>query len=253
MTMHWLNFLLLIVGLIMFYMLGFWTKRQLVSKGVASEKTSFGTVEGSLLALFAFFLGFTFSISASKIETVRVTSIAEANAIGTAMLRIQLYDDATQNQLLKLYKPYLRARMLYFHDQADSVALASSETDRIGREIWKLAVLKQKTGDYPAASRLMLPAINEMLDAVSTRDGAIRATLPPSIIWTLYILSFCSCFIVGFGMRKKFFNNFIGMIYIFIIALTVHLILDAADPRQGFINTKKANQAIEAIYDTEYK
>ncbi len=246
--MHWVNFFGLVLGLVLFYTFGFWVKRFLVSRGKASEKTSFGTVESSLLALFAFFLGFTFSISASKLETVRVNSVSEANAISTALLRCQLYGTEVETQFLQLFRPYLKARALYFHDNEDSVQVAMRETEKYGNEIWNLAKDFQVSGEHVAGNRLMLPAINDMLDAVATRDSSINATLPKSIIWTLYALSFCSCFIVGFSMKKKFLTNFIGMIYILIIALTVNLILDAGNPREGFINTKKANLAIEKIY-----
>ncbi len=246
--MHWVNFIALVIGLILSYMLGFWTKRQLVQKG-NSEKTSFGMVESSLLALFAFFLGFTFSISASKIETVRVASVQESNAIGTALLRTQLYGAETASEFKSLFKNYLQARTRYFHEDPEQVSQATKNTKRYGQNIWDFASDIHLTGNHVEASRLMLPAINDMLDAVSTRDSAIRATLPPSIIYTLYALSFLSCFIVGFSMKRKFWTNFIGMIYILIIALTVNLILDAGDPRRGFINTKKANQEIEELYN----
>ncbi len=248
--MHWINFFAMIAGLILLYMLGFWTKRRLVQRGLASEKTGFGTVEGSLLALFAFFLGFTFSISASKIETVRVASVQESNAIGTALLRSQLYTSEIEDRFKILFKKYLEARVQYFDNNEETVIQAMKLSENGAQNIWNLAKEIQKEGKYPEQSRLMIPAINDMIDAVSTRDSAINANLPKSIIWTLYALSFCSCFIVGFSMSKRLVTNFIGMIYVFIIALTVNLILDAGNPRDGFINTKKANNSISYILNS---
>ncbi len=250
--MHWISLLALLLGLIIFYLLGFWTKQRLVKQGKASEKTSFGTVEGSLLALFAFFLGFTFSISASKIETVRQASVDEANAISTAILRTELYSVTEATEIKKLFEPYLRSRIEYFKVGNPSTSDLITQTNETGQAIWQKAQSIFIEGKQAGASRLMITAINDMLDAVSTRDAAINATLPPSIIWTLYALSFCSCFIVGFGMKRKFLTNFIGVLYILFIALTVSLILDAGDPRGGFINTKKANQQIKQIYAAEF-
>ncbi len=246
--MHWLNLLALFLGLILFYLLGYWTKKRFATKE-SSDKMDFGMVENSLLALFAFFLGFTFSISASKIKTVRVSSVEESNAISTALMRSELYGGEKSAKFHDLFRSYLEARIMYFDDQTENIPMTLQLTEEYGEQIWDYAKILFESDEYPNESKLMLPAINNMLDAVATRDSAINSTLPNSIIFTLYALSFCSCFIVGFSMNRKFITNFIGFIYILIITLTVNLILDAGDPRSGFINTKKANSQIKMIYE----
>ncbi len=245
------HFILFIAALIFFYTLGFWAKNYAEKKNVNFDE-GLGSVEGSVLALFAFFLGFTFNISASKIETVRQTSINESNAIGTALLRTELYTSSEIAQYKSLFKNYIKQRINYFEagKNDDEINKALQEGLKQGENIWDYTVSLKNTGKFSEESRLMLPAVNEMIDAVSTRDSAIKSTLPNTIIFTLFALSLCSTFIVGFSMKKRILANFIGIIYIVTIALTVNLIIDASNPRSGFINTLKANHGMIELYDS---
>lgn len=56
------------------------------------------TIEGSLLGLLALLLAFTFSMANERYDTRRAVIIQEANAIGTAVLRADLYPDTTRQQ-----------------------------------------------------------------------------------------------------------------------------------------------------------
>lgn len=244
-----LHFVYFIIALLLFYILGYLTKNYLTKKDVTLGE-GLGTIEGSMLALFAFFLGFTFSISANKIETVRETSINESNAIGTALLRTQMYEDSIQKKFTILFKDYLQSRINYFspsNNVSDNTKFLHHSIQK-SNEIWEYAVQLEKSKNYIEESRLLLPSINEMIDAITSRDSAINAKLPNAIIYTLYILSILSCFIVGFSMKKNLVTHIIGFIYIIIIALTVNLIIDAANPRGGFINTTKANETLKEMY-----
>ncbi len=236
------SILLFVLGLLAFYGLGMVT-RKFLNKDV---RDGLGAVEGSLLALFAFFLGFTFSISASKLESIRQASVDEANTIGTALLRTDLYGDSVQQNFKPLFSSYVDTRVVYF--DADNT---EEENDQLYQEslkkgnlIWEYVVNLNKHEKYSVETKLMVPAVNEMLDAVSTRNADINARLPQSIIFTLIALSFCSCFIIGFSSGRKSYHFLIDLIYILIIALTVNLILDASNPRSGFITTTKSNQMI---------
>lgn len=136
-----------LTGLIVFYFLGGALKKHLKSKKEWAKGESMGTVEGSLLALFAFFLGFTFSISASKLENVRQSSILESNAIGTVILRTKMYDDKSEKYFKALIKDYLKTRIDYFdkdsshEDDINTLNIGQKKSDKI----WDFAVDLQKS------------------------------------------------------------------------------------------------------------
>jgi hypothetical protein len=54
------------------------------------KETPVGTMVGSVLALFAFLLAFTFGMAASCFEARRQAVLEESNAIGTTYLRARL-------------------------------------------------------------------------------------------------------------------------------------------------------------------
>lgn len=248
--MGWKELLLFFIGMVLFYGLGYYSRNFIKKKGRDLEN-GFGTVEGSLLALFAFFLGFTFSISANKVETIRLSSVQEANAIGTALSRSTLFGDEISLTYRDLFKNYLKSRLDYLSsevrdNQSDTKNIAQKNAD----ELWNYTREVFDSGEHVEASRLMVPAVNEMFDSVSKRDADVAARLPNAILWMLYFLSFCSCFIVGFTMDSVIWTNVIGFIYIIIVAITVSMIIDASDPLKGFINTNRVNTKITEIYES---
>ena len=93
-----------------------WVASRLSSRGVQKETTGkFGPVEGSLLGLLAFLLAFTFSMSASRYDARRHVLIEEANDIGTAVLRADLYSDEERRSFRADFKEYVEARIA-FHE-----------------------------------------------------------------------------------------------------------------------------------------
>ncbi len=104
----------LLVVMILFHFLGYKAKHYLLQKNKIDVHDGFGTVESALLGLFAFFLGFTFSMSGERYDNRRATIVNEANAIGTAILRTDLYPDSIGKEFKKDFKVYLDIRLSYF-------------------------------------------------------------------------------------------------------------------------------------------
>ncbi len=243
--------IIFVVALAAAYIVGYYSKIFLESKELY-EDGGFGTVEGSMLALFAFFLGFTFSITANKVEGIRVSGTNEYNSYTTAISRFDLYDDEDKKVVRGLMKDYLQDRLHYFDLDSGSEHYQTerAKADASAESLWQKIISLSKDDRYTEASRLIIPAVNEVFDSVSTRDGDVLAKLPPTILWMLYVLSISSCFIVGFTVETKIWTNFISIIYIAVVAFTVNLIIDAGDPRSGKINTHRANENIEQLLNT---
>src|SRR5678816_4308391 len=75
----------------------------------------FGPVEGSLLGLLALLLAFTFSMSAARYDARRAILIQEANNIGTAILRADLYEPSERAAFREDLKEYVETR-IQFHE-----------------------------------------------------------------------------------------------------------------------------------------
>jgi hypothetical protein len=236
--------LILVTALIVFYFLGFAIKRWLLKKELAKTDAGLGALEGALLSLFGLFMAFSFGMAADRFNARRDAVINEANAISTAVLRADLYPDSVRLILRSQFKEYLDARLLY-HDvgnNTDSIKIALGKSNDAGLALWKTIGACAQDPQFFEPNRLMVPAMNEMIDAVTTRDAALNATVPASIIWVLMILSVCSSFIVGYGSKGENVNYVIGSIFVIMISVSLTLIIDLDRPRNGLITNAQANE-----------
>jgi len=71
--------------------LGFNYRKRLSEKKPENIPENLGTLEGSLLGLLALMLAFSFGMGATKFESRRSLAVHEANAIGAAILRLDMY------------------------------------------------------------------------------------------------------------------------------------------------------------------
>jgi hypothetical protein len=90
----------------------------------------------------------------------------------------------------------------------------------------------------------MVPALNEMIDVVTTRNAARRATVPDSILWMLFTMCLVGSFIVGFGRKKTQHAWVANMVFALMISSCIFLIIDLDRPSQGLITLESANQHI---------
>ena len=88
-----------------------------------NETDSNGGVNSLLSALFglsAFILAFTFGMSASRYSNVRDIITEEANDIGTAVLRSDLYSDSIRDAFRADFKNYIDARLSFYDHVTDT-------------------------------------------------------------------------------------------------------------------------------------
>ena len=119
-----------------------------------------GAAEGAVFALLGLLLAFTFSGAASRFEDRRHLVTAEANAIGTAYLRVDLLSPAVQPAMKDLFRRYLDGRLETYRNVQDLAATKASLAEDVALqgEIWKLAVEDAtKPGTPPPVATLVLP------------------------------------------------------------------------------------------------
>lgn len=78
-----------------------------------------GTIEAAIFALLGLLLGFAFSGATSRLDMRRALIVTEANAIGTAYLRLDLLPSSAQPELRRLFREYLDARLRAYHEDLD--------------------------------------------------------------------------------------------------------------------------------------
>ena len=121
----------------------------------------------------ALLLSFAFGISAAKYENRRQIIIQEANNIGTVILRCDLYPDSARMLFREDLKNYLEARIAYYNagDDENQIKNILSNTDSLSGLCWRRAASLSRNPANTISSMQMIPALNAMIDIVSTREA----------------------------------------------------------------------------------
>ncbi len=205
-------------------------------KGIAGP----GTIDGALFALFGLLIAFTFSGGVSRLDSRRQLIAEEANDIGTAYLRLDLLPKDEQASMRELFRRYVDSRLAVYQKLPD-VTAARAELVRsaeLQNRIWSRAVpLTNASSAHPDAGRLLLPAINSMIDITTTRLMAARLHPPQIVYYVLFLVGLICSFLAGFSMADYKHRNWVYILsFVVIMSVSVYVILALEYPRISFIN-----------------
>jgi hypothetical protein len=231
----WAIALALLTGLMAARELGGWIARRR-PQDPQDEATAHGYIVSGVLVLLALLLGFTFGLALDRYETRRDIVVAEANAIGTAEMRVRLLDAPHAANLVALYHDYAETRLRYgnataFGKPAQQRA-SSALRDRIQAET--LAAV-QPIRTTPLAV-LVVPAVNETLDIGAAREAANDARIPTSVIAVLVAYALIAAGVLGSalaGARRSHRSTTVLLFLLLTLAIT--MILDLDRPKRGTI------------------
>jgi hypothetical protein len=206
-----------------------------------------GAMESATFALFGLILAFSFSGATSRLDVRRQLIVHEANAIGTAYLRVDLLPSNDQPAVRQLFQKYLDAR-LRMYAQLPNMAAAEQELARaqaIQRDIWSHVVDASRRDPTGNAAKLLLPALNDMIDVTTTRNVALHTRLPSLILTLLIFLALMSGLLAGHAMAKRQRRGWLHeVLYATFVAITIYSVLDLDNPRAGLIRLDVADRAI---------
>lgn len=209
-----------------------------------------GVIEAAVFALLGLLLAFSFSAGLSRLEVRRHQIVEEANAIGTAYLRLDLLPGEVQPGMRQRFRDYLDARLNLYQHLEDHQASAQfiARAAQLQREIWSGAVSARGTDPGQNIGRLLLPAINQMIDISTARMIAMRTHLPPLILVLLLSVAALSGLMAGYAVAKRRSRSWLHMVlYAAVVAVTIYAVLDLDYPRSGFIHLDAADQALRDV------
>jgi len=204
-------------------------------------------VESAIYGLLGLLIAFTVSGAASRFDARRTLTVQEANAIGTAYLRLDLLPAAAQPDLRRKFRRYAEARLAVFRLLPDFEASNAEavRANELQRSIWN-EVIAALPGVPQSATLMLLPALNEMFDITSSRAIAGQAHTPLVILCALAVLALFCCLLAGYGLAgENPLGSALRMIgFALIVTLTIFVILDLDYPRVGLIRLDYADQAL---------
>lgn len=201
----WQITICVIFGTVLFYWAGHLITKRARRNSIQSENMTTSVVEGSLLGLLALLLGFSFSLINSRYDKRQSLVIEEANAIGTAILRTDLYPDSIRTPLRSAMKDYLEARIHYDEAGSNKEAIIKTlrETDDAQKRVWKIVSSAAQIQENMVRTNQMVPALNEMFDIASTRQAFLLAKVPDLVFMLLFVLCLTGSFLIGYSDDKK--------------------------------------------------
>jgi hypothetical protein len=212
-----------------------------------------GGLEAAVFALLGLLLGFSFGGGTSRLESRRQLIIQEANAIGTAYLRLDLLAASDQPAMRRYFREYLGARLRVYQKLPDLKAAEQelAQGSKMQQGIWSQAVTLSRADPTQTAARLLLPALNEMIDVTTSRTVALHTHIPSLIFSLLMIVALLSGLVAGYAMAKRRSRSWLHMlVYALVIAITIYAVLDLDDPRSGLVRLDAADNALFELRDS---
>ena len=213
-----------------------------------------GAIDSAIFGLFSLLVAFTFSGAAERYDHRRQLIAEETNNIGTAWLRVDLLSTSDQLPVRELFRRYLDSRLQTYRKLAETPLPEKemAESVRLQDEIWKRSVVATSgPGAHQDAGKLLLPALNAMIDITTTRAMATLIHPPAAILILLFGLGLASSFLMGLGMADVTRGNLVLVVdYVAITALTVLVIVDLEYPRRGLIRVDPYDSFLRDLRQT---
>jgi hypothetical protein len=223
-----------------------------LAQDAEGARAGFGVVEGAVFGLMGLLIAFTFSGAASRFDTRRQLVVEEANAIGTAYLRLDLLPASAQPALRESFRRYLDTRLAAYRKLPDLAAAKQelANAAKLQEQIWSRAIAACQEGPQPA-TMLLLPALNAMIDITTTRTVAAQMHPPMIIFAMLSVLVLASSLLAGYSMaghQPRSWTHMIG--FAVIMAVTVYVIIDLEYPRLGLIRVDAVDQVLVELRES---
>jgi hypothetical protein len=223
------------------------------SRESEGERSNLGPVEGAVFALFGLLMAFTFSGAASRFNEKRMLIAEEANTIETAYLRLHLVPESAP-KIQDLFREYLDSRLKTYRLLPDmkAASLEMVNSKKLQEEIWTESVAATRVKSaHPAAAWVLLPALNSMIDIMTTRTSALQVHPPRIIFALLFALGLICSLLAGYRMSAGKHRSWLHILgFTVITVIVVYVILDAEYPRAGLIHLETADQVLVDVRAT---
>ncbi|MFA9462228.1 hypothetical protein [Thiohalorhabdus methylotrophus] len=220
---------------------GHFLGRRRRGKADPEAKSQAGTALAAILALLGFLLAISFSIAENRFMTRKQLVLEEANAIGTTFLRTDFLSPPERRRARLLLAEYVDVR-LEAAQRRETLQEGLKRPVAIQTALWEIAdrMAAQRPRSEPVG--LFIDALNETIDLHEERvTVALRNRVPPSLLWTLYLVAFLSMGVMGYQFGLGGTRNLPATTALVVaFAAVMLLIVDLDQPRQRLFTVSQA-------------
>lgn len=216
-----------------------WARRGPLAEANARE--TFAVVQGATLTLLGLIIGFSFSMAISRYDQRKNMEEAEANAIGTEYVRLDLLPAADAAKLRQLLAGYLQHRIVFYEttDRSQLPAVTARKNE-LQAALWSAVSAPANQTPNPIVA-LVVAGMNDVLNSEGYTQAAWwnRIPLPAWILMGLIALG-CNV-LVGVGARGPGPARGLMTVLPLVVAISFMLIADIDSPRGGLIRVHPQN------------
>jgi hypothetical protein len=207
------------------------------------KESPVSAIAGTVLAMLAFILAFSFSIVTDRYDARRALVREQAAAIRTAYNSSDFLPQPLRDESQALYREYISlvVEAGTSGQTGDELAEILSELRAIQEQIWDLAVENVERGDTTDISSFYVQSIDEMRNVYALRVSvAVQSRMPPKLVIVLYVLVGLGMFAVGYqtaiaASRRTWLMLILALS--FAIVMTLIAVLD--NPERGVIRVSQ--------------
>ena len=196
-------------------------------------REDFGVVLGATLTLLALLIGFSFSMAVSRYDQRKNYVEAEANAIGTEYVRVDLLPAAEAARVRELLKKYVDQRVLFYTTRnRQRLAKIDADTAELQNELWS-AVLPGAASQPTPPLALVVSGMNDVLNSQGYTQAAWWNRIPIAAWALMAAIAICCNLLIGYGAHRT--DRRIFLVVPVAVSIAFLLISDIDSPRGGSI------------------
>jgi hypothetical protein len=201
----------------------------------------FGIILAGTLTLLGLIIGFSFSMATNRYDMRRNFEEAEANAIGTEYVRVDLLPAADAAKLRPLLKSYLDQRIAFYlaHDDHE-IQQINIQTTGLQAEMW-FAILAPATAQPTPVTALAVSGMNDVLNSQGYTQAGYWNRIPRAAWGLIAAIAIGANLLVGYGSRSATAGSRLLPILPLLVSIALMFIADIDAPRHGIIRVKPLN------------
>ena len=219
------------------------------------KESAASAIAGSVLALLAFMLAFTFGIVAERFDTRKELVRDEANTIRTTWQRCDFLPEPDRGEARGLLREYVNARLAVARSfqsgtlSEEALTKARLESETVQDHLWGMAVVNARKDMNSDVAALYIDSLNRMIEVHNSRVVVGLQQRIPAGIWIVLLgLTFFGMVAVGYqtgivGSRRSLAQPILAVSFSMVIALIA--MLDR--PLTGYV--KVSQQPLIDLYD----
>jgi hypothetical protein len=244
---------LLFIGILLFLEIGRRYGLRQNEKLGKDSRTGVGVVDSVVYGLLALLIGFTFNGAAGRFDKRRDLVVEEVSAISTAWDRLAMLPAESQGLVRASFIQFVDALMASYDADpgTEKQTNARREVRRAQSALWATAVAACTTKEGERARMLVLPALNEVSDAVDKEYVAQRIH-PPGLVWVMLgVAALAAALFAGYGMATSPRHNWMYVIGVAAtISVATFVILELESSRLGLIRIDSIDQTLVELRAT---